>query len=351
MDDEQRVAVDGFWHLYDYYFPAGPGGGYFLAQKACEPLHIQYSYDDRSVVVVNNYYKDFQHLKAAARIYNLDMTEKFSQETAIDVAANTSDRVLTLPEPAGLSSTYFAVLTLEDAAGAQISRNFYWLSTKPETLGEPKEGSDWYYTPTRQFADFRALNTLAPADVKISATSMPKGADEVTRVTLENTGKSLAFSVRLKVNQAANGEEILPVLWQDNYVSLLPGEKREISATYAANSLQGVEPSVQVEGWNVAPQTTTAPVTTAEWPAKVFTPYAFIPKGFINIDDCLAQTGQRYFTLAFIISDPDGQPAWTGSRDLRVGTKYYADQIKAIRARGGDVLISFGGEGGTGISH
>jgi exo-1,4-beta-D-glucosaminidase len=333
------------WHLYDYYLR--PGGGYFGAKKACEPLHIQYSYDDHSVVVVNNFYKDFQHLRAAARIYNLDMAERFSQEAGVDVAANKSERVFTLPEPDGLSPTYFVVLTLEDAAGVQISRNFYWLSTKPDTIGEPKEGSDWYYTPTRQFADFRALNTLAPAELKISATSVPKGADETTRVTLENTGKSLAFSVRLKVNQGAGGEEILPVLWQDNYVSLLPGEKREIAATYAGKALEGAEPSVQVDGWNVAAQTAAAPVSAAAWPDKVFAPYAFIPKGSINIADCFAQNGQRYYTLAFIISDPEGYPAWTGSRDLRVSTKYYADQIAAIRARGGDVLISFGGEGGT----
>ncbi len=333
------------WHLYDYYLR--PGGGYFGAKKACEPLHIQYSYDDRSVVVVNNYYKDFPHLKAAARIYNLDVAEKFSRQADVDVAANTSQRVFTLPEPAGLTSTYFALLTLQDAAGAPVSRNFYWLSTQPDTMGQPKDGSDWYYTPTRQFADFRALNTLAPAAVRVSAASAPKGADEVTHVTLENTGKSLAFSVRLKVNQGAGGAEILPVLWQDNYVSLLPGEKREIDATYAAKSLEGAEPSVEVAGWNVARESTDAPVSAAAWPPKIFAPYAFIPKGYFNIADCLAQTGQRYYTLAFIISDPDGFPAWTGSRALRVSTKYYADQIEAIRAQGGDVLISFGGADGS----
>jgi exo-1,4-beta-D-glucosaminidase len=333
------------WHLYDYYLR--PGGGYFGAKKACEPLHIQYSYDDRSVVVVNNEYKDFPRLKAAARIYNLDMTEKFSLEAAVDVGANQSRRVFTLPEPPGLSSAYFAALTLEDESGASISRNFYWLSTQPDTLGAPKEGSDWYYTPTRQFADFRALNTLAPASVKVSAISMPRGADEITRVTVENIGQSLAFSVRLKVNQGAGGDEILPVLWQDNYVSLLPGEKREIAATYAAATLGAAEPSVEVGGWNVAPQTAPAPVTASPWPAKVFVPYAFIPKGSFNIADCLAQTGQRYFTLAFIISDLDGDPSWTGSRDLKVSTKYYADQIESVRARGGDVLFSFGGGDGT----
>ncbi len=55
--------------------------------------------------------------------------------------------------------------------------------------------------------------------------------------------------VRLKVNKA--GQEILPVVWQDNYISLLPGEKREISATYRASELGAARPVVEVSGWNV----------------------------------------------------------------------------------------------------
>lgn len=43
------------WHLYDYFLQ--PAGGYFGAKKALESLHVQYSYDDRSVVVVNNLYR------------------------------------------------------------------------------------------------------------------------------------------------------------------------------------------------------------------------------------------------------------------------------------------------------
>ena len=40
------------WHLYDFYLR--PGGGYFGTKKANEPLHVQYSYDDRSIAVVNS---------------------------------------------------------------------------------------------------------------------------------------------------------------------------------------------------------------------------------------------------------------------------------------------------------
>jgi exo-1,4-beta-D-glucosaminidase len=48
------------------------------------------------------------------------------------------------------------------------------------------------------------------------------------------------------------------VLWEDNYVSLLPGEKREISARYAPELLRGATPVVEVEGWNTARQSAPA---------------------------------------------------------------------------------------------
>jgi exo-1,4-beta-D-glucosaminidase len=70
-------------------------------------------------------------------------------------------------------------------------------------------------------------------------------------VTVENPSKSLAFFVRLKVDRSPKGEEILPVVWEDNYISLLPGEKREISASYRASELGAAKPAVEVSGWNV----------------------------------------------------------------------------------------------------
>ncbi|HXT13027.1 MAG TPA: glycoside hydrolase family 2 protein [Candidatus Angelobacter sp.] len=239
------------WHLYDYYLR--PAGGYFGAKKACEPLHIQYSYDDRSVVVVNGLRLDFKGLRATAKIFNLDMSYKFSDQVKLDVAADGVKRVFTLPEPAGLSSVYFVKLTLTDAAGKLISDNFYWLSTKGDTLDKPRKDSDWYYTPTKQFADFKALNTLPPVNLNVSAKSERSGKDRVTHVTVENPSKSLAFFVHLKVNNNT-GQEILPVIWQDNYFSLLPGERREVTAT-CDDSPHDSKPSVEVSGWNVIPQT------------------------------------------------------------------------------------------------
>ena len=169
MDDEQCLALDDLAPLR--LLPAAGRFGYFGAKKANEPLHIQYSYDDRSVVVVNYFYHDFKVCVATA-IYNLDMAES-SRGRPMDVAPNASQRVFTLPEPAGLTSTYLCPHA-GDAAGKPVSRNFYWLSTQPDTMGEPKDGSDWYYTPTDSSPISAALNTLPPAAVRSRQLRTPR---------------------------------------------------------------------------------------------------------------------------------------------------------------------------------
>jgi exo-1,4-beta-D-glucosaminidase len=235
------------WNLYDYYLR--PGGGYFGAKRAMEPLHPLYSYDDHSVWVVSSRYDDVSHLKLTTKVYNLDMTEKFSQESSLDAAADSTNKVLTLPALTDASPVYFLVLRLEDSAGKLVGSNFYWLSTKPESLDWEK--SNWFTTPTSSFADYTALSQLPKVDLKVASRTERQGEDSVTHVTVENPGKALAFFVRLKVDKGKGGEEILPVLWDDNYFSLLPGEKRELTATYRSAGLGSAKPDVEVSGWNV----------------------------------------------------------------------------------------------------
>ena len=177
------------------------------------------------------------------------MAEKFSQETAVDAAADSTNKVLTLPAVPDASPVYFLVLRLEDSSGKLVGSNFYWLSTKQEALDWDK--SNWFTTPTSQFADYRALSQLPKVSLKTSSRTERVGEESVTHVTIENPNKTLAFFVRLKVNKGAGGEEILPVIWEDNCFSLLPGEKREVSASYRTTALGSSKPVVEVSGWNV----------------------------------------------------------------------------------------------------
>jgi exo-1,4-beta-D-glucosaminidase len=255
------------WHLYDWYLR--PGGSYFGVKKALEPLHVQYSYDDDSIVVVNSYYQAFSNLRVSANVYNLDMTQKLEKEVEINVGPDSSTRVFTLPQVEGLSKTYFVRLVLEQS-GKVKSTNFYWLSTTPETVDWKREietppivfqGATWAHTKT--FADYTALNALPQVDLDASARTVIQGSEAVTTVTLHNPSSSLAFAVRLKVNMlptevttvhAPADYEILPVLWQDNYFPLLPGETRQVTASYSTTKIGGRPIAVEVQGWNVKEQ-------------------------------------------------------------------------------------------------
>ena len=235
------------WHLYDYYLR--PGGGYFGAKRAMEALHPIYGYDDHAIWVVSSQYSDAKGLKLTTKIYNLDGTEKFSQENSVEAGADSTAKIFTLPDVSGLSNTYFLVLKLEDSTGKIVGSNFYWLSTKPETLDWAK--STWWMTPTSSYADFTAISQLPKVKLKVMDRTEHKGEDAITHVTIANPSKNLAFFVRLKVNKGPKGDEILPVVWEDNYISLLPGEKREVTATYRASELGAAKAAVEVSGWNV----------------------------------------------------------------------------------------------------
>jgi exo-1,4-beta-D-glucosaminidase len=239
-----------YWHLFDWYLL--PAGGYFGAKKANEPVHVIFSYDDRSVAVVNNSKNPAPlhgvHLRA--RILEVDGVQKFVRDTVLDIPRDSSMRVFNLPEPTGLTNgkAYFVDLRLTGADNLPLSTNLYWMSTQPDVLADT---STWYTTPVKSYADFTALRKMPAATVKATARFSQLAGHGTARVTLTNPGKSIAFFMRLQVT-GRGGDEALPVLWEDNYLSLLPGETRVVTATYRVRDLGGAPPRVVVSGRNVA---------------------------------------------------------------------------------------------------
>jgi exo-1,4-beta-D-glucosaminidase len=193
--------------------------------------------------VVNSYYQEFANMKVVAEVFNFDMSVRFSREAKVNSAPDSATRAFALPEIDGLSSVWFLNLKLEDPSDDVVSENFYWFSTAPETLEWTK--GNWYTTPTRTFADYTALQTLPPVQLKTESKSKPGS----TTVTVTNPGKTLAFAVRLKLSRDTDGEEVLPVLWEDNYFAMLPGQTRQITATYAAKDLGSAKPVVTAAPW------------------------------------------------------------------------------------------------------
>ena len=183
------------WHLYDYYLR--PGGGYFGAKKAMQALDPVYGYDDHSIWLVSSQYADAKGLKLWTRIFNLDGTQKFYKDFTLDAAADSTAKVFEIPQIEGLSPAYFLDLRVTDSSGKLVGSNFYWLSTKPETLDWAK--SNWYTTPTESYADYTSLAQLPKVRLNVSSRSERKGENGVTRVVVENPSKTVAFFVRLKL--------------------------------------------------------------------------------------------------------------------------------------------------------
>lgn len=247
------------WHLYDYYLV--PAGGYYGTKKACEPVHVQYSYDNNSVAVINGTYEELKGVQVTAKIYNLDASEKGTKEATLDLGPDSATTAFELPRVEGLSTTYFLRLQLQERGGKLLSDNFYWLSTKADVL-DWKNKQDTVYTPQAEFGDLTGLATLPEVKLDVTSTSKTEGAKNTTRVTVKNLGNSVAFMVHLRATRNKGGTDITPILWEDNYFSLLPGEQKEVTASYAAATLSGDAAVLEVEGFNIEKQTVEADTAT-----------------------------------------------------------------------------------------
>jgi exo-1,4-beta-D-glucosaminidase len=238
------------WHLYDYYLV--PAGGYFGTKKACEPLHIQYSYDDNSVAVVNAYDHPYPGLKVKASLYDINAKEKASEDVTLNIPADSSTRAFQLPAVEGISTTYFLKLELQDDIGKPLSDNFYWLSTQQDVLDWPKKFEE-VYTPQSAYADLSGLNNLPPVKLSVQTFLSRASGEQVVHAVVQNPSSDLAFMVHLRVANSKTGEDIVPIFWDENYFSLLPGEKREVSAHFADSPTAGGDAVLIVDGWNVTP--------------------------------------------------------------------------------------------------
>jgi exo-1,4-beta-D-glucosaminidase len=230
------------WQVFDWYLR--PSAAYFGVKKSGEPLHIAWDYGFRNnVTVTNDFYQTSTGLVATADVLNFDMTNKYHNSVTLTAGPASSNVAFAIPALTGLTTTYFVKLKLQDSTGKVLSDNFYWYSTRPDALGGHCK---WYFCPTRTYANLSALQTLPLVTV---AHSDSFGATSTT-TTLTNSGATLAFLIRARVT--SNGNEVLPVFWTDNYISLLPGETRTLTATFPSGTVPAGS-IVQLDGFNVNP--------------------------------------------------------------------------------------------------
>ena len=253
------------WELYGY--DLDQAGVFFGAKKANESVHIMYSYDDGSIKVANLTNDTQCGLHAKAEFIDLDGHVKGVTEVNVaNLASQDVRTVLTAAVPAGISTTYFVRLTLSRGHD-QVSRNVYWLSTKPDSIDWDKTidaGNGATFTPNG-YADLTGLQGLAPASVRVKASTHRDGDNNVTQVTITNVsgGPTPSFLTRADIRRggqpAGTDNQVLPVLWSDNDVTLWPGESQTITAVYPRDQLKGAAPVVSVNGWNLTNQIVPAP--------------------------------------------------------------------------------------------
>jgi exo-1,4-beta-D-glucosaminidase len=238
------------WHLYDYYLEAG--AGYFGTKKACEPVHIQYSYDDRSIVVVNSTYERVAGLLASVHVHNVAWKELYEEDAAVDAGVDSSQIAFTLPESlySGAERTFFIDLTLTDKAGKVVSRNFYWVPGTLTIFDWSK--TDYTHTPAARHEDLTALANLPAAKLVAHAEMVRTARGREVRVELENPSAALAFQVSAAMRTKTGGL-IAPVIWSDNWIELVPGEKRVLTALLPDSGADA--PVVQIGSWNAGSQT------------------------------------------------------------------------------------------------
>jgi len=246
------------WHLYDYYM--NPAGAYYGAKKANEPVHIQYAYDSRAIMVVNHTLDARHGLQATVRVRNLDGSVRFQKQVqGIELAGNHAQTVFELPAVANLSLVHFVELDLAASDGKPVSRNVYWLSTRADKLDWAK--SNWYLTPLTQYGDFTALASIPKASREVHASTVREGKEDVTTVTLSVPASSAAAAIQehLSIRRGVKGELALPVRWTDNDITLWPGESIVLTARYPAQGTAGTV--VEVAGWNAPVEQFAAGVT------------------------------------------------------------------------------------------
>jgi hypothetical protein len=216
------------WQTYDYYFD--PTAGYFGCKKGSQPLHIQWNPATDNVEVVNYSAGNATGLTARIEILNLDGSLKWDKSATLDSPEDSVQTPIRIEFPSGLTSVHFLRLKLT-RAGAVVSENFYWRGLE--------EG------------DFRALRQLPKVRLQANTQAERQGDQWILTTELQNVSAQPALMVHLKAVRETSGDRILPALYEDNFISLMPGERRTIRTELEQADTRGERPRIAVEGFNV----------------------------------------------------------------------------------------------------
>lgn len=236
------------WQLWDYNLQ--PNGAFYGARLGARPVSIAYNYGNHSVYVTNVTNKEQSGLTAQIQVWGTDGRKLFEKSIPSKAISNSSAIIAQIPEDIKLTEVYFLKLRLLNGRKETIADNFYWLSKQKDVPDFKK--TTWFYTPLKEYANFKSLDQLAKTKIKTEYTVKKTGIgeNEVT-VTLTNPTNTVAFLIELNISGDKSGKTVVPVLWDDNYISLVPGESRVVKARFSDKALNGDKPVFRFKGWNV----------------------------------------------------------------------------------------------------
>lgn len=219
------------WQTYDYYYDAT--GAYWGAKKACENVHIQWNNHTNEVKCINTTLVDLKEMVATAQIFNLQGKEfkSLTKTTIVDVTKNSAITCFTILQDLQidvLDEVNFLRLTLKDKKGKTHSTNDYWFG--------------------KNECNYVSLNTIPKAELAchIPARQVVDGKYKISfRIT--NNSDTPAFGVRLRLVDRNTQKRILPVIMDDNYLVLMPKERRIVNIEFDDMEFKNAFPAVFVK--------------------------------------------------------------------------------------------------------
>jgi exo-1,4-beta-D-glucosaminidase len=190
-------------------------------------------------------------LTVRVRVYDLQGRVRDDRSAAnINVTPGGVAQALTLPRLARDSNVYFVRAQLLDWTGKVVSENTYWQSQQLDDVGDPRNDSAFELNQA-SWANMTALNSMTPVPLDVSASRSVDPGDNRVKIRLHNPSQRVAFFERAELTPTPEGDEILPVEYSDNYVTVFPGETVELQG----QAWTGVTPNwVRVTGYNTPPQ-------------------------------------------------------------------------------------------------
>jgi len=235
------------WQLWDYNLM--PNGAFYGARIGARQVNIAYNYGDNSVYITNLKTAALSNLTAEINVWNLDGTLIEKKKVNAQVKSDGSEKIYSLPEGNPYSNVYFLDLKLNDNRDNLIADNFYWLSRKKDV--PDFKNTEWFYTPLSEYADLSDLNKLQAIKIEVEDSILNINNEYEVTVKLHNPNNKIAFLIELNVVGDESGKSVVPILWDDNYVSLTPMETKVVTGRFSFYALKGEKPVLRYKGWNI----------------------------------------------------------------------------------------------------